>query len=101
MFYCVDLILAGCQVLTKATPSFPSSAGQGRQNIIKDLGLEIRAGRDQSLTAVMGKTDSNWRKIILLPRNAQGLKTSMHDFRRAQKRKKDENIIFIAGYYRF
>lgn len=101
MFYCGELTLAGCHVLTKATPSLSSSDGQGRQNIIKGLWVEIRAGRDHSLTAVMGKTDLNWGKINLLPRNAQGLKTSMYDFRSFQKRKKDENMICITVYHRF
>lgn len=34
-YHCGGLALAGCQVLTKASLSLPSSTGQGRENITK------------------------------------------------------------------
>ena len=54
---CGGLTLAGCQVPTKAALSLPSSAGQGRENIMKSLCIKVRTGRDHSATTVMGKTD--------------------------------------------
>jgi len=35
----------------------PSSAGQGRGNMMKDLRVETRTGRDHSPMTVMDKTD--------------------------------------------
>ena len=45
---CGGLTLAGCQVPTKAALSLPSTAGQGRENIMKGLWVEIRTGRSLS-----------------------------------------------------
>ena len=61
---CGGLILPGHQVLTKATLSLPSSAGQGRENRRKNLWVEISTGRDHSPITVMGKPDSTWGKLI-------------------------------------
>jgi len=52
--------LAGGQVPTKAAPSLPSSAGQGRKNTMKGSWVETRTGRDHSAIAITGKTDSAW-----------------------------------------
>jgi len=42
----------------KAAPSLPpSSAGQGRGNMMKILRVETRTGRDHSPTTVMDKPD--------------------------------------------
>lgn len=54
------LTLAGCQVPTKAALPLPSSVGQGKENTMKGSWVEVRAGRDQSLLAVIGKTESMW-----------------------------------------
>lgn len=45
---CGELTLARCQVPTKATLSLASTDGQGRENITKGLGTEIRTGRSLS-----------------------------------------------------
>ena len=52
--------LAGGQVPTKAAPSLPSSAGQGRGNMMKALWVKVKIGSDHSPITVMGKTDSSW-----------------------------------------
>ena len=54
---CGGLTLAGYQVPTKAALSLPSSAGQGRENIMKGSWVEIRTGGDHSAITVTGKTD--------------------------------------------
>jgi len=54
--HCGGLTLAGGQVPTKAALSLPSSAGQGRGNMMKGSRVETRTGRDLSPTAFMGKT---------------------------------------------
>jgi len=43
IYCCTGLTLARCQVPTKAALSLLSSAGQGRENITKDLQVKIRA----------------------------------------------------------
>jgi len=50
--------IAGGQVPTKAGLSLPSSTGQGRENIMKCLWVELGAGRDHSPVTVTGKMDS-------------------------------------------
>lgn len=57
---CGGLMLPGNQVPTKAIPSLPSSAGQGRKNTTKNLWVEIRTGRDHSPSTAMGKLDAKW-----------------------------------------
>ena len=54
---CGGLTLARHQVPPKASPSSPSSAGQGRENLTKGLWVEIRTGRDHSTVTITGKTD--------------------------------------------
>uniref|UniRef100_A0A8B9MHG9 Pleckstrin homology domain containing A1 n=1 Tax=Accipiter nisus TaxID=211598 RepID=A0A8B9MHG9_9AVES len=63
------LMLAGCQVPTKATCSLTSPAGQGRENKTKCSWVEKRTGRDHSLITVMGKTDLTWGKLIYCQSN--------------------------------
>lgn len=60
-YHCGGLTLAGCQVPTKASLSFPSSTGQGRENMTKGSQVEIRAERHHLLITIMGKTDPAWR----------------------------------------
>jgi len=38
----------------------PSSAGQGRRNMMKGLRVKTRTGRDHSPITVTDKTDSTW-----------------------------------------
>jgi len=40
----------------------PSSAGQGRGNMMKGMLVETRTGRDHSPVTVTDKTDSTWGK---------------------------------------
>jgi len=58
------LNLAGSQVPAEAALSHPSSAGQGRQNIMKSSWFKLRTGRDHSPVTIMGKTDSAWGELI-------------------------------------
>jgi len=46
-----------CQVPTKLLYHSRSSNGQGRGNMMKDLRVEIRTGRDPSPITVTDKTD--------------------------------------------
>jgi len=55
---CGEMTLFGSQVPTKAALSFPSSAGQGRENTMKGSWVKIRTGRDHSPITATGKTDS-------------------------------------------
>jgi len=50
--------LTGHQVPTKAALSLTSSAGQGRENMMKVLWVKIRMRRNYSPITVTGKTDS-------------------------------------------
>jgi len=68
---CGGLTLAEHQVPTKTALSLPSTAGQGRENIMKGSRVEIRTGRDHSPFTVAGKTDSTWGKINLLPMKSE------------------------------
>lgn len=61
----VILTLAGYPLPTKATVSFLSAAGQGRDNITKGFWAEIRTWRDLSPVTVMGKMQGN--QFNLLP----------------------------------
>lgn len=54
------LPLAGWQVAAKAALSLLSSAGHMTENIMKDLWIEIRMGRDQLSVTVMDRTDLIW-----------------------------------------
>lgn len=54
------LILAGCQVPTKAALSLPFSTGQKRENTVKGSWVRKRIGRDHSPITIMGKTGSTW-----------------------------------------
>lgn len=63
---CLGLTLTEHQMPTKVALSLPSSVGQGRQNIMKDLWIEIRTGRDRSPVTVSSKTGSTWGKGIYL-----------------------------------
>jgi len=49
------LILAGCQVPTKAALSLPLTTGQGRENITKGSWVKIGKGRDHSPVTITGK----------------------------------------------
>ena len=53
---------AGRQAPTKAAPSLPSSAGQGREEARKGSWVERRTGRQHSPMTVTGKTDSTRAK---------------------------------------
>jgi len=55
--YLFSFGLDKCQVPTKKALSFPSSAGQGKGNMMNGSGVEIRTGRDHSPITVTGKTD--------------------------------------------
>lgn len=57
MSCCGGLALDGLQVPIKSDPALPSSAGQGRENVMEGLCIEMRAGRDHSSVTVIGKTD--------------------------------------------
>jgi len=57
---CGGLTLAGHQVPTKAAPSLPSSAGQGKENIMKGLCVKVKTEKDCWPITIMGKTDSTW-----------------------------------------
>lgn len=54
--------MAGFQKPAKVILTFPFSAGQGRENIMKGLWTKRRARRDYSLITITGKTDSAWKK---------------------------------------
>lgn len=54
------MTLGGRQVPTRAALSLPPSAGQGRQNMMKSLWVEIQTGRDHPAVTVIGKTDLTW-----------------------------------------
>lgn len=60
------LMLAGHQAPIKATPSFISSSGQGRESITKGLWGDIRVGRDHSPVTIKGKTYSAWTENNLV-----------------------------------
>lgn len=44
MSCCGGLALDGLQVPIKSDPALPSSAGQGRENVMEGLCIEMRAG---------------------------------------------------------
>jgi len=46
-----------CQVPTKTAVSLPSSAGQGRGNVMQGSRVETRTGRDHSPITVTDRTD--------------------------------------------
>lgn len=54
--------LTGHQVPTKAAPAIALSTGQTRENAIKDLRIEVRAGRHQPPITIMGKIYSTWER---------------------------------------
>ena len=63
---------AGRQAPTKAAPSLPASAGQGREGARKGSWVERRTGRQHSPTTVTGKTDSTRANDLnLLPSTSE------------------------------
>jgi len=63
---CGGLTLAGHQVPTKAAPSLPSSAGQGRENTTKGSWVERGTGKSLS-NCCHGQNRISLGKINLLP----------------------------------
>lgn len=58
----------------KAALSIPSSAGQGRENVIRSSWVVIRTERDHSAVTVMDKTDSTWGKLFFFQSNQSRIK---------------------------
>jgi len=52
--------LAGLQVPTEAALSLPSSAGQGREKMMKGSWVKIRTGRDHSPITIGAKQTHLW-----------------------------------------
>lgn len=61
---CSGLTVAKCLVHTEVALSFPSSAGQGLDDVMENSWVKIRMGRDHSVIIVMDRTDSAWGKLV-------------------------------------